>query len=262
MKLAGKVALVTGSTTGIGEAIARLFAAEKATVMVHGLDREGGERVVRDITHAGGSAQFSEAKLEDPSACEGLIDATVRAFGGIDILVNNAAVMTRSNLDSTDVETFDRTIAINLRAPMLLIRAAAPHFRKAGGGAVVNIGSINGYCGENNQLAYAISKGGLITLSRNLADAHAQEGIRINHFNLGWVLTPNEYALKMREGLPADWPQHVAKTFAPSGRILSPEQIAHYALAFVSAEGGPVSGAVVDLEQYPVVGRNPSKSVS
>ncbi len=259
MKLAGKVALVTGSTTGIGEAIARLFAEEQATVMVHGLDRDGGERVAREITKAGGKAQFLEGKLEDPEACVDLVEGTVRAFGRIDILVNNAAIMTRSNLDSTDAETFDRTIAINLRAPLLLVRAAAPHFRAVGGGAVLNIGSINGYCGENNQLAYAISKGGLITLSRNLADSHGQEGIRVNHFNLGWVLTPNEYALKMREGLPEDWPHKIAKTFAPSGRILSPKEIAHYALAFVVEDGGPVSGAVVDLEQYPIVGRNPTK---
>ena len=260
--LAGKVALVTGSTTGIGEAIARRFARAGARVMVHGLDAEDGGRVADAIRAGGGDVGFCFADLEEPEACATLVDATAAHFGGLDILVNNAAVMTRSTLETTDAGTFDRTLAVNLRAPLLLIRAALPHFRKAGGGAVLNIGSINGHCGESHQLAYAISKGGLMTLSRNLADAHGRENIRVNHFNAGWVLTPNEHALKVREGLPEDWPQRLPATFAPAGRLLSPDEIAHFALAFVSPSGGPITGAVVDLEQYPVIGRNPDKSVA
>ena len=100
-------------------------------------------------------------------------------------------------------------------------------------GTVLNIGSVKDYCGEKNQLTYAISKAGLMTLSRNLADALGQDGIRVNHFNLGWVLTPNEYALKQREGMAPDWPLRL-----PASAI---------------------SGAVVDLEQYPMIGRNSPK---
>ena len=253
---------MTGSTTGIGEAIARRLAREGARIMVHGLDSEAGTRVAAAIRGAGGDASFCLASLEEPSDCAALVDATEAHFGGLDILVNNAAVMTRSTLETTDSETFDRTIAVNLRAPLLLIRAALPHFRRAGGGSVLNIGSVNGHCGEAGQLAYAISKGGLMTLSRNLADAHGHEGIRVNHFNVGWVLTPNEQALKVREGLPEDWPQRVPTMFAPSGRLLSPEEIAHFAVAFISPAGAGVNGTVVDLEQYPVVGRNPRKDVA
>ncbi len=263
MQLNGKVALVTGSTTGIGEAIARRFARAGASVLVHGQHREDAEQVVSAIRSAGaGEADHFLADLAQPDECAALIAATESRFGRLDILVNNAAVMTRSTLETTDAETFDRTIAVNLRAPLLLVRAALPHFRRAGGGAVLNIGSVNGHCGEAGQLAYAVSKGGLMTLSRNLADAHGREGIRVNHFNVGWVLTPNEQALKVREGLPEDWPQRVPATFAPSGRLLSPEEIAHFAVAFVSPAGSGVNGAVVDLEQYPVVGRNPIKDVS
>lgn len=261
MRLKNKIALVTGSTTGIGEAIARRFAQEGAAVMVHGLDQAGAERVVAAIQEAGGGqAVFHVNDLSDPAASQALIEKTVATFGGLDILVNNAALIVRSDLETTDADLFDRVMAVNLRAPMLLIQAALPHFRRVGGGAVLNIGSINGYCGEYNQLAYAISKGGLITLSRNLADAHGHEGIRVNHFNLGWVLTPNEKALKIREGLPEDWPQKLPSTFAPSGRLLAPEEIAQFALAFVASDGGPVNGAVVDLEQYPMIGRNPRKT--
>ena len=195
MQLTGKVALVTGSTTGIGEAIARRLAGAGASVLVHGLSQEQAEPVVADIRADGaGDADFFIADLQHPEVCEALIEATVSRFGALHILVNNAAVMTRSDLETTDAETFDRTIAVNLRAPLLLARAALPHLRRAGGGAVLNIGSVNGYCGEYNQLAYSVSKGGLMTLSRNLADAHGAENIRVNHFNLGWVLTENEYA--------------------------------------------------------------------
>ena len=127
---------------------------------------------------------------------------------------------------------------------------------------MLNIGSINGYCGEHNQFAYSISKGGLMTLTRNLADAHGAEGIRVNQFNVGWTLTPNEFALKMKEGLPEDWPASVPRTFAPSGRLLSPEDIAWAAVYFLSDEAALINGAVLDVEQYPVIGRNPVKESS
>lgn len=261
MRLKDKIALVTGSTTGIGEATARRFAQEGAKVMVHGLDRAGAERVAAAIEQEGiGKSAFHVSDLTEPEASPALIEKTVATFGGLDILINNAALIARSELETTDAALFDRVMAVNLRAPLLLIQAALPHFRRAGGGAVLNIGSVNGYCGEYKLLAYAVSKGGLMTLSRNLADAHGHEGIRVNHFNLGWVLTPNEKALKIQDGLPDDWPQKLPSTFAPSGRLIAPEEIAQYALAFVAPDGGPINGAVVDLEQYPMIGRNPRKT--
>ncbi len=258
MSLENKVALVTGSATGVGEAIARRFLQEGARVMLHGRAHEA-QAAASIGAPFGERADFRAAQLEEPEECVRLIEATVERFGRLDILVNNAAAITRSNLETTDAATFDYTLSVNVRAPLLLVRAALKHFREVGGGCVLNIGSINSYCGEANQLAYSISKGALTTLSRNLADAHATENIRVNHLNLGWVLTPNEYALKQKEGLSPDWPEHIPKAFAPSGRILKPEEIAHFALAFVSPQGGPVSGAVVELEQYPIIGRNPVK---
>jgi NAD(P)-dependent dehydrogenase (short-subunit alcohol dehydrogenase family) len=153
---------------------------------------------------------------------------------------------------------FDRAMAVNVRAPLLLIRAALPHLR-ACRGCVLNVGSINGYCGEANQLAYSVSKGALMTLTRNLADALGREQVRVNQFNLGWVLSPNEYKLKVSEGLPADWPDHPPAAFAPSGRIMTPEFVAGAAVYWVSDESRPVSGTVLELEQYPVIGRNPIK---
>lgn len=256
MRLKDKVILVTGSTTGIGEGMARIFAREGARVMIHGLEEDAARKVVADIR---GDAAFIIGALENPEVPERVIAETISRFGRLDGLVNNAAVMTRGTIEKTSLALFNRTLAINLTAPFLLIQAALPQFRKQGGGRVLNLGSVNGYCGERNQFAYSISKGALTTLTRNLADAHGPEGIRVNQFNVGWTLTPNEFELKKKEGLPADWPTKISKTYAPSGRLLSPEDIAWAAVYFLSDEAALVNGAILDLEQYPLIGRNPAK---
>ena len=255
-RLQDKVILVTGSTTGIGEGMVRVFAREGAKVMIHGRRKDAAQKLAAEI---GEQASFSIGALDDPQVPARLIAETIGHFGRIDGLVNNAAAIVRGNIEKTDSELFDRTVAVDLKAPFLLIQAALPHFRKLGTGRVLNIGSINAYCGERNQFIYSICKGGLMTLTRNLADAHGAEGIRVNQLNVGWTLTPNEFALKMKEGLPQDWPTRVSRTFAPSGRLLSPEDIAWAAVYFLSDEAALINGAVLDVEQYPVVGRNPVK---
>ena len=256
MRLKDKVILVTGSTTGIGEGMARIFASEGARIMIHGTREKAAQELAAEI---GQNASYVVGPLDDPQVPARLVAETMERFGRLDGLVNNAASMTRGNLDNTDLATFDRVLAINLKAPFLLIQAALPHFRKQGVGRVLNIGSVNGYCGERNQLAYSISKGGMTTMTRNLADAHGPEGIRVNQFNVGWTLTPNEYELKKTEGLPDDWPTKISKTYAPSGRLLSPEDIAWAAVYFLSDEAALINGAILDVEQYPLIGRNPAK---
>jgi NAD(P)-dependent dehydrogenase (short-subunit alcohol dehydrogenase family) len=255
-RLKDKVILVTGSTTGIGEGMVRVFTREGAKVMIHGRRKDAAQTLAAEL---GEGASFCIGALDDPQVPARLIAETVDHFGRIDGLVNNAAAIVRGNIEKTDSELFDRTVAVDLKAPFLLIQAALPHFRKQRTGRVLNIGSINAYCGERNQFIYSICKGGLMTMTRNLADAHGTEGIRVNQLNVGWTLTPNEFALKMKEGLPEDWPSRVSRTFAPSGRLLSPEDIAWAAVYFLSDEAALINGAILDVEQYPVVGRNPVK---
>lgn len=257
MRLQDKVILITGSTTGIGEAIARRAVTEGARVLVHGRDEQRGRAVVAEL---GGRAALHVDDIADPEAPPRIVAAAVKAFGRLDALVNNAASVKRSNLDSTDVAFFDQMIAVNLRAPLLMIKAAVPHLKKTEG-CVLNIGSINGYCGERNLLAYSLSKGGLMTLSRNLADALGCDHVRVNHFNVGWVLTPNEYHVKVADGLPADWPERVPRTKAPWGRLMKPEEIAAAAVYWLGDESRPISGTVLELEQHPVIARNPPKEV-
>lgn len=256
MRLAEKVVIVTGSTTGVGEAIARRFVAEGARVLIHGLERDLGERVVSELGSTNAALHIDD--LADANAPPRIVAAAMKAFGRIDGIVNNAAWIVRSNLETSDAALFDRCMAVNVRAPMLLVREAFSQL-KAAQGSVLNIGSINGYCGEANQLAYSLSKGALITLTRNLADAHGRDKVRFNHVNLGWVLSPNEYALKVKEGMPPDWPEHPPAAFAPSGRIMSPATIAAAAVYWIGDESRPISGSVLELEQYPVIGRNPIK---
>ena len=255
MRLKNQVIIVTGSTTGIGEAIARRCVTEGAKVLIHGTRRQAGERIVAAL---GATARLHIDDLTDPAAPARLVAAAIGAFGQLDGLVNNAAWVVRSNIQNTDAALFDRVMATNVRAPLLLVQAALEYLVKSRG-SVLNIGSINAYTGEPDLLAYSVSKGALMTLSRNLADGLASRGVRVNHFNVGWVLTPNEYKLKLGQGLPADWPEHIPRAFAPSGRILTPEHIAAAAVYWLGDESRPISGSVLELEQYPIIGRNPNK---
>ena len=255
-RLQDKVILVTGSTTGIGEAIARLFVREGAYVMVHGRREDAAKKIVAEL---GERTAYMIGALEDPAIPAKLIAATVERFGRIDGLVNNAARVTRDDLETGTPERFDLTIATNLRAPLLLIQAALPHFLKQGHGRVLNIGSINAYCGESNLLFYAISKGGLVTLTRNLANAYASDGIQVNLLNVGWTLTPNEYQYKINDGLPPDWPSKLPADSVPAGRIHSPEEVAMAAIYFLSDEAALINGSTLDVEQFPVIGRISTK---
>lgn len=256
MRLKDKVIIVTGATSGIGAAIAERAVAEGARVLVHGIVRADGERVVARL---GRAAVLHLDDLVDPASPARIVAAALAAFGRIDGLVNNAAIVPRTTIHTATVEAFDHAMAINVRAPLFLIQAAFPQL-KANRGSVLNIGSINAHSGEPTFLHYATSKGALQTLSRNLANAHAADQVRFTHFNLGWVLTENEYAKQIAEGQPSDWPERVPPLFAPSGRLISPATVAAAAVYWLGDESRPVTGTVLELEQFSVYGRNPAKT--
>lgn len=249
--LGGRIALVTGSTSGIGRGIALRLAALGARVMVHGLDEDGARETTARIAAAGGEADWRLGNLEDPRACRDAIDATVERFGALDILVNNAGLTTRGGIEDVPLEVVDRLFAVNLRAPLLLIQAAIPHLRARGGGAIVNIGSINAYIGEPRLCPYSVTKGGLMTLTKNTASTLNRYRIRVNQINVGWTLTEGEHTVKLLEGKGEDWLDDAVKT-RPWGRLLLPEDIAYAVEYFVTDRSALVTGAVLDLEQYPV----------
>jgi len=157
---------------------------------------------------------------------------------------------------------FRKVIEVNTIAPFALIKAALPFLKKTKG-CVLNIGSVNAYSGEPNLLAYSVSKGALMTMTRNLGDTlHREEGVRVNQINPGWVLTETETLRKREQGLPENWYKTIPSVYAPSGRILAPAEIAAAAVYWIADESGPISGQVVDLEQHPFIGRNPPKDAT
>lgn len=260
LRLNHKVIIVTGSTTGIGKAIAIACAREGARVLIHGLEADWGEAVVNEIGPEKAALYIED--LIHPGAAERLILKCIDVYGRLDGLVNNAASVVSSNIHNTDLNFFRKILEVNTLAPFALIKAALPYLRESSG-VVLNIGSVNAWSGEPNLLAYSVSKGALMTLTRNLGDTlHREEGVRVNQINPGWVLTETEARRKKDHGLAEDWHTKVPKVFAPAGRILKPAEIAAAAIYWLAEESGPISGQVVDLEQHPFIGRNPPKDQS
>ena len=254
MRLQNKVIIVTGSTTGIGKAIATRFVAEGAKVLLHGRDAARGKELCDKL---GPTTALHVDDLADAACPPRLVEACVKAFGRIDGIVNNAAYVTRSDINSTDAALFDAIMAVNVRAPLLLVKAALSELAKTKG-AVLNIGSVNAHVGEGNLLAYAVSKGALQTLSRNFGDwLPRTHGVRCNHFNVGWTLTENEYHYKIKDGLPPDWPTKISKKILPTGSLMKPETIAAAAVFYISDESRPITASVMDVEQYAVGGHVP-----
>lgn len=257
MRLENKIILVTGGYTGIGRAIAKYCVKEGAKVVINGLDEQRGTSLVTELGTK--NATHITIDITDDKAPGLLVQKSIDTFGRLDALVNNAAMITSSNIDNTTPKFMQRILAINTIAPLALIQAALPYLVKTNGN-VLNIGSINAWCGEPNLLGYSMSKGALMTMSRNLGDTLFREnGVRVNQINPGWVLTEREIADKKQQGMKSDWYKDLPDIFAPAQRIFAPEEIASAAIFLLSDECGPVSGQVLELEQFPLIGRNPPK---
>ena len=251
--LAGKAILVTGSSTGIGFAMAERLVADGAKLLIHGRDQAEVDAACRQL---GAAAQGATGDLADPATAQAIVDATVKAFGRIDGLVNNAGIYPRGVLGETTAAFFDHMFAINTRAPLLCAEAAIRAFRlQKSAGAIVTVGSINAYCGLSNLTVYSMSKGALMTMTRNLANTLGPEHIRVNQLNVGWTFTASEDATQQREGRKPGWQNEVPLRNAPTGRIMQPEEVAAHTAFWLSEESAPVSGQIYEVEQFPVVGR-------
>lgn len=250
-RLADRIAVVTGSAAGMGEGIARLFASEGARVVISGRNEQNGAAVVASLVADGGQAIFQRADVRIEADCRALIDRAVDVYGRIDVLVNNAAISTRGNIENTTPELWDEIFATNVRGPFICIQQAVRHMKERRRGSIVNIGSVNAYIGEPKLMAYSASKGALMTLTKNTASYLTQYRIRVNQLNVGWTLTPNEHRVKLQEGKGENWLEEAVRT-RPFGRLLLPRDVALAALYFASDESECITGSVLDLEQYPV----------
>jgi NAD(P)-dependent dehydrogenase (short-subunit alcohol dehydrogenase family) len=248
MNFVGKSVLVTGSTTGIGEACAKVFAESGAKVMVSGRNEERGRAVALAIQAAGGSALFMPVDLRAADACERLIGNTIERLGGLDVLVNNAGILYTANALDTSNEQWLDTMAVNVNALFYLSRAAVKHMKTAGKGAIVNVASEWGLNGEANHVAYCTSKGAVIQITRCMALDHARDNIRINSVCPGEIHTRMvDDILAQQGGDPAHNLQRLAAGI-PMRRLAHPSEVARCVQFLASDLASYVTGPNLSVD--------------
>ncbi|RWM16934.1 MAG: SDR family oxidoreductase [Mesorhizobium sp.] len=257
VRLDNKVVLVTGATQGIGRAIAETAARSGAEgLVITGRDRKRGDAVAAELSAMGTPTAFAAADLGDPEAPTMLARACIERFGRIDALVNAAGLTDRASFVDASLEDWASLFAVNARAPFFLMQAAIADMRKRGqGGAIVNILSINAHCGSPELAVYSATKGALATLTKNAANAHRFDRIRVNGINVGWTDTPAERVMQAETlGQGPGW-LDAANAAQPFGRLFSSNDIANLAVFLLSDAAGPMTGALIDQEQW-VIGAN------
>jgi len=247
MTLAGKVALITGGSSGIGRATAVLFGQEEARVTITGRSEARGREVVREIERLGGEALFLRCDVRVAEDCRLAVNETLRVFGRLDILFNNAGVSSNKTVLDCSEEEWDLVLDTNLKGTYLMAKFALPAMIRQGSGVIINNASNWGLIGSRGAAPYCASKGGVVLLTRALAVDHGWQGIRVNCICAGAVDTPMLRADAGQIGEPAErllarWAQ------VPLERVGTPEEIAQAALFLASDQSSFVSGAslVVD----------------
>jgi NAD(P)-dependent dehydrogenase (short-subunit alcohol dehydrogenase family) len=243
-RLSDRIAIITGGASGIGRATAMLFAAEGARVVVADVQDAGGRSVVEAIGAAGGEARFVPCDVSDAAACERLISTTVDAYGQIDILFNNAAVLLSKSVDETAPAEWNRVIGINLTGVYLCSHYALPHMLRQGSGVIVNTASPHAFATGKTIAAYAAAKGGVVALTRQMALDYGRQGIRVNCVVPGAIDT----AMLRADVQAGSDPESNVRGWAdkqPIGRVGTPEDIAKVVLWLATDDAGFVLGAPV-----------------
>jgi NAD(P)-dependent dehydrogenase (short-subunit alcohol dehydrogenase family) len=246
-RLAKKVALITGGSSGIGEASALLFAKEGAKVAIVGRKEKRGHSVTEQILKAGGQAIFVRTDVRKSDQCRRAVDETVRAFGRLDILFNNAGIFyPHTALDCTE-EEWDLQIDINLKGTFLMSKSALPGMIQQGNGVIINNSSGWGIVGGDAAVAYCASKGGVVLLTKAMAIDHGREGIRVNCICPGDVDTPMLPEDARMRGLK--WEDYLAGcSNRPLGRIGTANEIAKAALFLASDDSSFMTGAALVVD--------------
>lgn len=243
----GKVVIVTGGATGIGRGISEILAREGARVVIANRSVDSGRSAEEAIRAAGGESLFVPTDITREADCRSLVETAVNHYGKLDALVNNAGIFPRSELEETTEELWDQIFDVNLKGAFFCCKYAVPHLRANGGGSIVHIGSANAYVGAPNLFAYSIAKGGMITMTRNMANALAKDRIRTNFVNPGWVITETEVDIQAQEGHDEAWLEEAARRM-PLGRHQVPEDAAYLVLFLVSDEANQVNGEQIGVD--------------
>jgi len=252
--LEGKIAVVTGGTQGLGEAIARRFAEEGAAgLVICGRNAERGAKVAADLTDHGTPTRFVRADLALVEDCRRVIAGADAAFGKLHVLVNAAAITDRGTILDTSPALFDQMFSVNVRGPFFLMQDAAKLMRREKvAGSIVNIQSMSAHGGQSFITAYCASKGALATLTKNVAFSLMPDRIRVNGLNIGWMDSPGEARIqKEYHDAPADWLAS-AEAKQPFGRLIKPGEVARAVTYLASDESGLMTGSVIDFDQQVV----------
>jgi 3-oxoacyl-[acyl-carrier protein] reductase len=241
--VAGRVTLVTGAASGMGRAIACLFAAEGALVAVTDRDLQGVERVVGEITAAGRRAAGWRLDVTDPAAIDAVVDAVVAALGPVDVLVNNAGISLPTPIDGDGFDpAWETTLTVNLTAQARLVRACLPHLERERAGRVVNIASTEGLGATAYLSAYTVSKHGVVGLTRSLACELGPRGVTVN------CVCPGPIHTAMTAPIPDDAKARFAHRRVPLRRYGEPEEVAHMVLNLALPSASFVNGAVIPVD--------------
>jgi NAD(P)-dependent dehydrogenase (short-subunit alcohol dehydrogenase family) len=253
MRLEGKVALITGGTSGIGSATAIRFAGEGAAVVITGRNSERGEQVVQDIVANGGEALFIRSDVRNAEDCRQAVEQTLERFGKIDVLFNNAGVFHPKSVPDCTEEEWDETIDSSLKGAFLMSKYVLPSMIESGGGSIIHTSSGWGILGGDKAAAYCAAKGGLIVMAKAMAIDHGPDGVRVNCVCPGDVLTPMLPDDAAKRGM--SWDDYaVGAADRPLGRIGTAEDIANAALYLASDESSFVTGEALVVDGGGIAG--------
>ena len=247
MRLAGKVAIITGAGAGIGRSTALLFAKEGAKVVVADCDPESGEKVVAQVREEGGAATFIHVDVSKATDVERMVRETVETYGKLNILVNNAGIYLQADAVAMTEEEWDRILDVNLKGVFLCSKYCIPAMIKGGGGSIVNVGSEAGLVGIKDQVAYNVSKSGVIGLTRSTAIDFAAHHIRVNCVCPGTTETPLVKAAVERAADPAA-ARRALEEVRPANRLGRPEEIAAGILYLASDESLYATGSTLSID--------------
>ncbi len=246
------ITIINGGTQGLGEAVARRLVSQGGAsgLVLTGRSTERGERLAAELTELGTPTVFLEIDIADPAAPQQIVDACDDRFGVVHGLVNIAAATSRATLFADTPEHFDRHMTINAKAPYFLIQAAARVMVREGvKGSIVNVGSVTGHGGQPKLTAYAMSKGALTIMTRNLAFGLMGHGIRVNQVNPGWMDTESEHHTQITyDGAPENWLES-AEAGRPFGRLVKPWEVANLIAFCLSDDAGLLTGNSIDVDQ-------------
>jgi NAD(P)-dependent dehydrogenase (short-subunit alcohol dehydrogenase family) len=242
--LAGKVAIVTGGASGIGAATLRRLAAEGAKVVCADIDDERGERLVAELRASGAQAAFRHADVGSLAELEAAVDHAVRAFGGLDVMHNNAYASGGGYVADIDPEVWDASLRVMLTGVFYGMRAAIPRMLERGGGSIINTSSVEGLFGERMSAPYCTAKAGMLTLTKTAAIEYGRRNIRANCICPGAVLTP---ALERVVGLGMHSLDEIAAQHA-LGRVLRPEEVAAVVAFLASDDSSAITGTEIVVD--------------